>query len=105
MIYDAFVENALLTLQGLTPYLAQFPRIGESPGIRSESDIRTAVLFYMNYQDMVKSILAHRQEQLNGLRESHGEQYPRDIRIVDQLLWILGNPRVGFSLGDASCKI
>jgi len=103
VIYDAFVESALIVLQGVTPHLAKFPRIGVSPAVKSEADIPTAVQFYMNYQDMVQSVRVHHQEQLDGLRNEHSEQYPYDIRIVDLLLWKLGNARSGFSLGDVAC--
>lgn len=96
VIYDAFVERALVVLQCIEPSLANSPRIGVSPSIKSESDLGKVVKFYMNYQDMVKTIFSENQEQLTGLRETHREKYPHDIRIVDKLLWMIGNPNQHF---------
>ncbi|MGK0288862.1 MAG: hypothetical protein ACI86H_000283 [bacterium] len=103
VIYDAFVERALVVLQGITPYLINMPRIKTSPTIKSISDIDSAITFYMNYQSMVLAILSEHQSQLETLRTTYNESYPHDIRIIDKLLWMLGNPNQPFELNGNIC--
>lgn len=98
VIYDAFVERALVVLQCITPYLAKKPRIKTSPRIKSLDDIDRVVTFYMNYQNMIKAIIFEHKEKLQRLRSIYNEVYPHDIRIIDKLLWILGNPKQSFEL-------
>jgi len=105
VIYDSFVERALIVLQGLESYLANFPRIKSSPQIKEEANIENALQFYMNYQDMVVAIHQRYDSDLQALRKRHSESYPHDIRIVDKLLWMLGNPNQGFSVGGVQCVI
>jgi len=104
VIYDAFVERALVILQGITPFLAHHPRINTSPKLKSSSDIEAVMKFYKNYQNMVLAVAKEHQEQLDELRNVHNEPYVHDIRIIDKLLWMLGNPKQGFSLGEAKCS-
>lgn len=104
VIYDSFVERALVILQGVTSYLADMPRIKTSTTIKSHEDIDSVVTFYMNYQNMVIAILAEHQDQFNNLRKEHSETYPHDIRIVDKLLWMLGNPNQSFTLNGTTCN-
>jgi hypothetical protein len=33
---------------------------------------------------------------LRDLRKRHKESYPYDVRIVDKLLWMIGNPRKSY---------
>jgi hypothetical protein len=99
VIYDAFVERALIVMQCLDHGLAQFPRIGKAPKISAVTDISKATKFYMNYQSMVKHILERSSELLGQLRKQHSETYPHDIRIIDLSLWMIGNPTQEFHLG------
>lgn len=98
VIYDSFVWRALVVMQCLDADLAKFPRIGVAPPIASESDIAPAVRYYMNYQDMVRHILQRSSTLLNELRAEHKETYPHDVRIIDQLLWRVGNPNFNIKL-------
>ena len=91
-IYDSFVWRALVVIQCLDSELAGFQRIGEAPKVERESDIVTAVRHYMNYQQMVMNIFKRNSGILKELREKHNEKYPHDIRIIDKLLWMIGNP-------------
>jgi hypothetical protein len=104
VIYDAFVERALVILQGVTSYLADMPRIKTSPVIKTTNDIDIAVNYYLNYQGMVLAIVTEHQKQLNELRSKHNETYPHDIRIIDKLLWMLGNPNQTFDLNGSVCN-
>jgi hypothetical protein len=96
VIYDSFVWRALVVMQCLDTELAKFPRIGVASPVARESDIALAVKHYMNYQDMVKHICERHSDTLNELREKHKETYPHDIRIIDKLLWMIGNPKQRF---------
>jgi hypothetical protein len=80
-------------MQNLDSELASFPRIGVAPQVTDESYIAFAVKHYMDYQDMVRHISERNSGTLNELREKHKEMYPHDIRIIDQLLWMVGNPK------------
>ena len=86
VIYDSFVWRALVVMQSLDSELASFPRIGKS-------DIKSAVEHYMRCQDMVRHISERNSGTLKELREKHKEVYQHDIRIIDQLLWRVGNPK------------
>lgn len=66
VIYDAFVERALVILQGLTPYLASLPRIKTSASVKQASDIEAVIRFYKNYQNMVLAIACEHKKQLDG---------------------------------------
>jgi hypothetical protein len=68
------------------------------------NDIAKCAKFYINYQDMVKAILNEHQHQLDKLRIETSETYPHDIRIVDKLLWMLGNPNQAFKLNNVICR-
>lgn len=83
-------------MQCLDTELAKFPRIGVAPHIARKSDIALAVNHYMNYQDMVKNICERNSALLGELRKDHKETYPHDIRIMDKLLWMIGNPNKRF---------
>ena len=93
VIYDSFVKRALVVMQCLDNELANFPRIGVVPKVAREKDIELAVKHYMNYQDVVRYIFERNANTLHELREKHKETYPHDIRIIDKLLWMIGNPK------------
>ena len=96
VIYDSFVWRALVVMQCLDTELANFPRIGVAPKVTRELDIALAVKHYMNYQDIVKNIFERNSATLNELRRKYKETYPHDIRIIDKLLWMIGNPKQRF---------
>lgn len=102
-IYDAFVHRSLIVLQGVTPYLAEMPRLGDSPRLRSGKDIPRLVDFYMNYRAMIVAIQKHHQDQLDALRKKYSEPYAYDLRILDKLLWLLGGPGQPIRLGGTKC--
>lgn len=93
VIYDAFVLRTLSVMQCLDDSLAEFPRIGAPPVIGSENEIQIMADHYMNYQSMVQKLLAEYKQALGDLRIEHKETYPYDIRIMDKLLWMIGNLR------------
>lgn len=102
-IYDAFVHRSLIVLQGITPYLAEMPRLRDTPPVRKGKDISKLVDFYMNYRAMISAIQAHHQGQFDDLRQKYAEQYAYDIRILDKLLWLLGGPGQPVKLGTTKC--
>ena len=93
VIYDAFVHRTLSVMQCLDDSLADFPRIGEPTSIRRVDDIEIAARHYMNYQAMVRNLLNTHSQLLQELRTQHNESYPYDVRIMDKLLWMIGNLR------------
>jgi hypothetical protein len=96
VIYDEFVYRALVVLQCVDDDLSTFSRIGVAPQIKNLSNIDAAVQFYMNYQAMVKHLQTMHQRDLDKLRKTHKEKYKYDIRIIDKLLWMIGNAKDQF---------
>ncbi|WP_157692236.1 hypothetical protein [Burkholderia pseudomallei] len=92
VIYDAFVHRALVVLRCIDPDLAGFPSVGTAPNVNSRNDIKLVTAHYVNYQRIVKRLRDVHKERLDQLRDHHKETYPYDIRIVDKLLWMIGNP-------------
>ena len=97
------MHRSLVVLQGLTPYLAEMPRLGNAPSLKYGTDILALVDFYMNFRKMIVAILKHHQTQFDELRKKYSEEYPYDIRILDKLLWLLGGPGQPFLLGYTQC--
>lgn len=97
VIYDAFVHRALVVMQCIDDDLDGFPRVGGAPRIQGEADIAPAVQHYMNYQAMVRQLLSAHADLLRILREHHNEAYPYDIRILDKVLWMIGNSREAYA--------
>ena len=91
IIYDAFVHRALAAMQCIDDDLEGFSRVGKPPRINGEADIEGAAQHYMNYQAMVRRLLAVHAQLLRDLRARHNEQYPYDVRIMDKVLWMMGD--------------
>lgn len=53
---------------------------------------RIGVEHYLGYQSMVRQLQNTHAQLLGALRAQHQEIYPYDVRIMDKLLWMLGNP-------------
>ncbi len=98
VICDSFVWRALVVMQCFDKELASFRRIGVAPKVARKSEIASAVEYYMNFQDMVRRIFERNSDTLNELKEKHKETYPHDIRIIDKLLWMIGNPNQSFDI-------
>lgn len=93
VIYDAFVHRTLVVMQCIDSNLSEFPRIGAAPAIKSEADIALATAHYMNYQAMVRKLQSVHAKALSDLRQRSNETYPYDIRIIDKLLWMIGDSK------------
>lgn len=92
VIYDRFVHRTVVVLQKIDPIILDFPRVGATPKVELQRDVRRATEHYMNYQAIVQKLLSTHTLTLNELRERHNESYPYDVRIVDKILWLLGKP-------------
>ena len=92
VIYDTFVHRALTVMQCIDSDLTGFNRIGATPTLKGASDIANATKHYVNYQAMVRRLLFRHADLLNELRTQRSETYPYDIRILDKLLWMIGDP-------------
>lgn len=96
VIYDTFVHRVLVVMQCIDDDLAGFARIGAAPQIDGEADISSAVQHYMNYQAMVHRLRSVHRQLLSELRTRYNEAYPYDIRILDKVLWMIGNSRQAY---------
>lgn len=97
VIYDSFVHRVMVVMQCIDDDLADFPRIGGAPKIKEAADIAFAVQHYMNYQAMVNQLLTVHAQTLANLRTRDNETYPYDIRILDKVLWMIGNSREAYT--------
>lgn len=93
VIYDAFVHRTLVVMQCIDSDLSEFPRIGAAPAIKSEADVAPATAHYMTYQAMVRKLQTVHAKALSDLRQHNNETYPYDIRIIDKLLWMIGDSK------------
>ena len=93
VIYDAFVLRALVVMQRIDADLSGLDRIGSPPTIKMKADIERATAYYLRYQIMVRRLKSVHAATLDELRQRNHETYPYDIRIMDKLLWMLGNPK------------
>ena len=91
VIYDSFVHRSLVVLQCIDNDISGFPRIGIAPQIKSACDIEQATEHYMTYQSIVRKLLSTHAKTLSALRHRFKEEYPYDIRIMDKILWMIGN--------------
>ena len=96
VIYDAFVHRALAVMQCIDNDLEGFPRVGQPPKVNGPADIVNAAQHYMNCQAMVRRLLSVQGQLLRELRERHNELYPYDVRIMDKVLWMMGNLREAY---------
>lgn len=91
-IYDTFVHRTLAVLQCVDENLVGTERIGGAPQIKSLADIDNAVKAYMRYQDLVCKLLGAHKTTMDALRKQTDQTYKYDIRIMDKLLWMIGDP-------------
>lgn len=96
VIYDTFVHRTLIVMQSIDDDLSAFPRVGAPRSIDGEADIVAATTHYMNYQAMVRRLQTRHWQLLRDLRKRYNESYPYDVRIIDKLLWMIGNPRENY---------
>jgi len=104
VIYDAFVERVITVLQCLDEDLAKLPRLNYPPNIKSKKDIELVAKYYMNYQNHVKLLVKKHQLTLNELKVKLNTNYKYDLRIIDKILWLMGDMKSEFKLGDIHCK-
>lgn len=104
VIYDAFVARAVLVLQCLNEELAKFPRIGTPPNAKKDPNSELMTTYYLNYQDMVKAIYEEHSDYILSLKAQQNADYSYDLRIMDKLLWIMGNFNEGFQIRDTVCE-
>lgn len=92
VILDSFVHRSLVVLQYLHGGLSKMPRIGGIPSFSRGADAASATRWYLQYQDMVKTLAHEAKPSLDQLRVQHACRYPYDIRIIDKVLWMMGAP-------------
>lgn len=104
VIYDAFVGRSMSVLQCLDKDLAKLPRIDYPTRVKSEKDIELLANYYMNYQNMVKLLVIKYQDTINALKNEYKSKYKYNLRIMDKILWLMGDMNSEFILGDIECK-
>lgn len=100
-MYDEFVYQSLVVLQGVDAEWRKQTRIGEKPGfgkgIEAAVALRYATEHYLCAWALVRSLMARHKTVLRELRQAQKRPYPYDIRIIDRLLWMLGNAKHTFN--------
>jgi len=104
VIYDAFVERVIAVLQCIDHDLAKLPRINYPPDIKTDSDHKLMTDYYMNYQNLVKLLVDKHQITINELKEKSKTSYEFDLRIMDKILWLMGDMKSKFELGIIICE-
>lgn len=105
VIYDAFVGRTMAVLQCLDEDLAKLPRLNYPPSVINERDIESLTNYYMNYQNLVKVLVSKYQNTINALRKESQSNYKYDLRIMDKILWLMGDMNSEFDLGEIHCKV
>lgn len=100
VIYDSFVERAITVLQCIDESLAKFPRIKTAPSVNDEKYLD----YYLNYEKLVKTIQTENQDVLNEQKRKYESTYEYDLRIIDKILWMMGNANSKFWLKGIECK-
>lgn len=103
VIYDAFVERSILILQCLDEDLAKFPRMNTPPNARKDFESQNMTKYYMNYQNLVKSLYERNKDVIQDLKSKSTINYEYDLRVLDKLLWIMGNFKEKFVLNKIEC--
>lgn len=104
IIYDAFVERSITILQCIDSELAKFPRINYTPDAKKDTNSKLMTIHYMNYQNLVKSILDRNKVLIQQLQNKYPSNYKYEVRIIDKLLWIMGDLKSEFELNGISCR-
>ena len=104
VIYDAFVERVISVLQCIDKDLAKLPRINYPPKIKDDTNGLLMTKHFINYSNIVKELLRKHQILLDELKKQTNSDYQYDLRILDKLLWIMGDLKSNFKLGEINCK-
>jgi hypothetical protein len=91
IIFDAFVERAIIVMQWFDDHLVHLPRLGAPPKSITPKNISEYIDFYMRYNEMVFRLFVYTSDTLNECRTATNEPYPYDIRIFDKILWLTAN--------------
>jgi hypothetical protein len=99
-IYDTFVWRTLVVLQELDEDMRTVNRIGSPPWGKGTDEkagsLPAGVTHYRHYSRLIDILFRRHAGLLNELRQHHKIQYLYDIRILDKLLWMIGNPKKRF---------
>ncbi len=90
-MYDRFAYRAICVLQSVHPALADLDKVG-----RENPDGPEAVCaHYSRYRAHVVALTQAHQELIDQIKNEVGCYYPYNLRIMDKLLWHLGNGQCG----------
>lgn len=102
VIYDSFVERAIIVLQWYDEELSKLPRLGNIPPLKSAEDIQELTNYYNRYQNMVYCLFQQNRTILDELRQETKETYLHDIRIFDKILWITSNRKLNPTIEEGA---
>jgi len=91
VIFDAFVERAVIVMQWFDAHLEGLPRLGAPPKKITPNNISEYVDFYMRYSDFIWAIFERERQTLEQCRVRQNQDYQYDIRILDKILWFAAN--------------
>jgi hypothetical protein len=97
-MYDRFVFQSITILQGIESKLNDTERLGASPSANPseglDSFIDRELRHYAAYRRSILALSEAYGPLLQKLRKKHQVDYKYDLRLLDKLLWMLGNPSI-----------
>lgn len=105
IIYDSLVAKSITVLQCLDNNLARLPRINLQPKYHTKKDIFALYKYYNNYQIAVRAIYDQNIDIIQKAKEELNSQYNYDIRLIDKLLWRMGDSNAEFELDGIKCEL
>lgn len=105
VIYDALVVRSVTVLQCILPALSNLPRINLQPKYKTSSDIIALFKYYNNYQLAVKKIYELNKDVIQNAKFELNSSYSYDLRLMDKLLWRMGDSNSEFILDGIKCRV
>lgn len=94
VIYDSFVERTIIILQKLENDLLDIKNLGSKPNSKNEEEM---INYYFRYYTLINKLyikyLSIIEAGSNSYKKKYNIEYPYKIRIIDKLLWMLGNQK------------
>lgn len=91
VIYDKFAEKSITVLRALTPELREMDPLGNRPRI-ANGNPQPLLDFYMRYDALIRRLYQLHHNTFEEMKQQqNGDIYPYDIRILDKLLWMIGD--------------
>lgn len=90
-MYDRFAYRAVCNLQSIHPVLINLSPVGrENP-----NGVEAVCAHYSRYRAHVMALTEHYTPLINEIKQELNCNYPYNLRIMDKILWSLGNGTCG----------